>query len=67
MQIWAPQVPREARSAALAAPAPEESGAPMLFRFRAAGRAVWPVGRAGTATSQGGLGAKHPTLARGSG
>eukprot|EP00969_Alexandrium_andersonii_P207908 9183927-Alexandrium_andersonii.AAC.1 len=29
-----------------------ESEAPNLCRFRAAERAVWPVGRAGSATSQ---------------
>eukprot|EP00969_Alexandrium_andersonii_P219242 9682706-Alexandrium_andersonii.AAC.1 len=30
-------------------------GAPSFCRFRAAERAVWPVGRAGTATSWAGL------------
>eukprot|EP00969_Alexandrium_andersonii_P265581 11736701-Alexandrium_andersonii.AAC.1 len=44
MQIRAPEAPRP----------PLESGAPNFCRFRAKERAIWPVGRAGTATSQAG-------------
>eukprot|EP00969_Alexandrium_andersonii_P176277 7794868-Alexandrium_andersonii.AAC.1 len=47
MQIRAPEVPREARP-------PLESWAPDFCRFRAAERAIWPVGRAETASSRAG-------------
>eukprot|EP00969_Alexandrium_andersonii_P288158 12739388-Alexandrium_andersonii.AAC.1 len=40
---------------------------PMFCRFRDAERAVWPVGRAGTETSHGGLGATSPTSTGGFG
>eukprot|EP00969_Alexandrium_andersonii_P053514 2354022-Alexandrium_andersonii.AAC.1 len=55
MQIWASEAPSEARR--LWRP-PLESGAPFFGGFRAAERAVWPAGRAGTVTSHGGLGGK---------
>eukprot|EP00969_Alexandrium_andersonii_P113743 5026509-Alexandrium_andersonii.AAC.1 len=35
-----------------------ESGAPYFCRFRAAERAVWSIGRARTATSRSGIGAR---------
>eukprot|EP00969_Alexandrium_andersonii_P149621 6615581-Alexandrium_andersonii.AAC.1 len=38
-----------------------------VCRFRSAGRAVWPVRRAGPATSQGGSGAESPALTGGPG
>eukprot|EP00969_Alexandrium_andersonii_P274944 12151480-Alexandrium_andersonii.AAC.1 len=63
MQIRAPDAPREAQR--LRRPT-LKSGAPIVCRFRAAERVVWPFGRAGTATSQEGLGAKYPTLIGGS-
>eukprot|EP00969_Alexandrium_andersonii_P276448 12219036-Alexandrium_andersonii.AAC.1 len=46
MQIRAPVTPREAQGP------PLDSGAPNFCRFRAAERAVWPFGRAGTASSR---------------
>eukprot|EP00969_Alexandrium_andersonii_P118745 5250684-Alexandrium_andersonii.AAC.1 len=58
-QISVPEAPREERR--LRRP-PLKSRAPLLGRSRAAEAAVRPVGRAGAATSHGGLGAKCPTL-----
>ena len=55
-----------ARSAAPQAPASEKR-APNFCRLLVAERAGWPVGRAGTATSHGGLGAKYLTSTRGIG
>eukprot|EP00969_Alexandrium_andersonii_P160907 7111051-Alexandrium_andersonii.AAC.1 len=52
MQIRAPEAPREARR--LRRP-PLESGAANFCRLRAAARAVWPVGRAGTVASRAGF------------
>eukprot|EP00969_Alexandrium_andersonii_P371983 15480709-Alexandrium_andersonii.AAC.1 len=57
MQIRAPEAPREARR--LRRP-PLGSRAPNFCRFRAAETAVWPVGRAGAATSHAGLGGQMP-------
>eukprot|EP00969_Alexandrium_andersonii_P289423 12793114-Alexandrium_andersonii.AAC.1 len=55
MQIRAPEAPREARR--LRRP-PLEGGASIFCRFRAAEKAVRPVGRAGTASSRAGFEAR---------
>eukprot|EP00969_Alexandrium_andersonii_P098811 4360074-Alexandrium_andersonii.AAC.1 len=52
MHIRAPEVPLEARR--FGRP-PLESGALNFCRLRAAERAVWPIGRAGTVTSRDGF------------
>eukprot|EP00969_Alexandrium_andersonii_P193265 8536185-Alexandrium_andersonii.AAC.1 len=62
MQIRAPEAPREARHLQRSL---LQSGAPNFCRFRAAEKAVWPVGRAGTASSRAGFLRPGPTFTRG--
>eukprot|EP00969_Alexandrium_andersonii_P303211 13403487-Alexandrium_andersonii.AAC.1 len=62
MQSLVPKAPREARHLRRAA---SGKGVSDSSRFQAAESAGWPVGRVGTATSQGALAARQLTLTRG--